>query len=121
MIDHIDELKGQRVVVQGVFHRPDRAFTMLTDCRTLRCPGGKVGLVVGGAPNVDTSFDRLLATVEKQPIREMIVVLEGTTRVEDNPFERPPASIIVIDVSRVRSMKSVHQDGTKRSNDCDGE
>jgi hypothetical protein len=127
VIDHIDEFKGQRLVVQGIYHRPDRALPMLTDCRGFPCQSGKIGLVIDREPkatrsrpgSVDDSFDRLLAAVKKQPVPEMIVTFEGTIRVADNPFTYDHAPFIVLDVSNVKSMKPVRFDRKKRLNNCE--
>jgi len=115
VIDRVDTLKGQRVVVEGIFHRPDRSYAMLTDFRGFPCPSGGVGLVIDREPKamrsssgtVDDSFDRLLAATDRQPNHEMVVIFEGTIGVADNPFAPAPASMVVLVVTNVRSMKAI--------------
>ncbi len=130
VVDHIDVLKGQRVVVQGIFSWEDRHGTAgLRDCRPHQCSDTNALLRVRWAPReirsisrLDDSYDQMMHELAKQRIYKAIVTLEGLIQVVDDPFSHPSLKrkIVVLDVPSVKSRKPF-PNGQKRSNYCEGE
>ena len=127
VVDHIRDVEGQRVVVQGIFSWEDRHGTaVLMDCRPDQCPDSKARLVVWAAEenrsasDVDDSYDGMMRELAKEHIYKVIATLEGVLRVEDDPFSHPSLKhkITVLYVLSVKSRKPYPLD-QKRSNYCD--
>ncbi len=123
LIEQIEELNGQRVVVQGILSWGPSGYG-LTDCRPGHClHRWKRPMVVGinkaketSSPSgrADDSFDRMMDALPKQRVNKVIVTFEGTITLQDELANLR----FMLFISSVKSMKPFPLE-PKLSNFCE--